>query len=159
MLLIVAGGNAERNKAAAEPAAYEAENEAKYPAKGALFLIHMSHASVSAVLALHSDGMIWPVARRVGSTLMSAGNHDDLGTDRLSDHHGLSRSLSHYWLSLGSVLGLAHRLGGVHRLLTDQWLLLGHGLACGDAMINILLVHCPQLNTIIKIRNIYLDHE
>ena len=103
VLLVVAGGNAERNQAAAEPAADEAENEAKDPAECALLLRHLRHAGLAAVLALHCYGMVGPV---VDGVRASATRHlgDDHSLGLLVDHglswHGLSwHGLSSHWLT------------------------------------------------------------
>ena len=53
MLVVHARRNAERNAAAAKPAADETENEAEDPGQGSLKLLHARHASMTAVLALN----------------------------------------------------------------------------------------------------------
>ena len=116
VLLIVACGDAERNQAAAEPAANEAEYKAKDPTKGTFVLSHVCHASLSAVLALNSHGMVWPVIDRERTSMLTCCyDHSCL---RLL-HHGLTRhGLLHHGLT-----GLTgHRLTG-HRL-TSHWLTL-----------------------------------
>ena len=129
MLLIIAGGDAEWNQAAAEPASDETKNEAEDPAKSAFLLIHMSHASVTAVLALDCNWMVWPVARGIcTATVGTALNNDNLST-----------GLSHHWLAwnrLGSVLWhtLSHGLRSIlWLLLCDKRLLFG--LTCSYTVI------------------------
>ena len=133
VLLVIAGGDAEWNQAAAEPASDETKNEAEDPAKSAFLLIHVSHASVTAVLALDCDWMVWPVARRICTAT--------LGT--ALDNDNLSTWLSHHWLAwngLGSVLWLSHGLRSVLWLLwRDKRLLFG--LTCRDTVINCCFAH------------------
>ena len=80
VLLVVAGGNAERNQAASEPAADEAENETEDPAERALLLGHVRHTGLSAVLALNCHGVVGPVVDGEGA---SAARH-------LGDDHSLA---------------------------------------------------------------------
>ena len=46
MLLIVASGDAERDQAATEPAAYEAEHEAEDPSESAFIFVNCGHAGM-----------------------------------------------------------------------------------------------------------------
>ena len=84
VVLVVEGGDAEGDAAAAEPAANEAEHEAKDPGEGALVLLHVGHASVVAELAGNHGGLVGPLAE--GESALLAGDYHDLGGggDRLS---------------------------------------------------------------------------
>ena len=151
VLLVVARGDAERNKAAAEPASNKAENEAKDPGKGALLLIHVSHAGVAAVLALDRHWMVWPVARWVGTTVRALIDHDNLLACHGLLHHGLTWGRGHHYrlarchchrLLTGSILRLSHGLRGVlGRLLVNQRLLLGGDLTHSCIAVNVFSVH------------------
>ena len=79
VLLVVAGGNAERNQTASEPAADEAENETEDPAECALLFRHLRHAGLSTMLALYCHRMVGPV---VDGERASATRH--LGDDHCS---------------------------------------------------------------------------
>ena len=94
VLLIIERWDAERNAAAAKPAAHNAENDAENPGKGALLLCHVSHAILSAKLALNNRGVVWPVERweSTGRLLL------DLYNDRLSCWHCLVVAVCHLLL-------------------------------------------------------------
>ena len=133
MLLIIAGGNAEGDQAAAEPASNEAEHETEDPAQGALLLVHVCHTGLIAVLARDSNRMVWPAVDWVETCFYH--NHLSL---RLYHHDSLPWSLHHHRLSHRSVLRLAHLSRGVHWLrLGEHWLRLGHSLSDTDS-INLL---------------------
>ena len=141
MLLIVTSRDAEGNQAAAEPATDEAKHEAEDPAERALLLINVGHASVAAVLALDSDGVIWPVARRVGASVSL--HHDDgLRHHRLAwCHHGLAWCRHRLAWLLWRVLGLSHLSRGVLRLSCHQRLLLRGDLSFHHRFSSCLSVH------------------
>ena len=138
VLLIVASWDAEGDQAAAEPASDEAENQAKDPSESTLLLIHVSHAGVTAMLALNSDGVVWPMARWIRTSHVSLLIDDNNLGAWLLHHHGLT-GLCHHWLSWsglthGSILWLAHWLWGVLRLLTNERLLFWHDLTSSGAI-------------------------
>ena len=124
--MVVACGNAEGNHAASEPAANKAEDETEDPSECALLLNTMGHASVTAVLARHGNGMVWPVVHWE----RAPGSDDDHGLTWLLHHwltgllhHGLAGHwltwLLHHWLA-----GLLHHCWNwLHRHACRHWLL------------------------------------
>ena len=122
VLLIIARGNAEGDQAAAEPAADKAENETEDPSQGALILTHLGHAGMTAVLASHSDWVVWPMAFGEGTAIVAAIDDDCCRGGGLLHHHRLSWLL-HHWLTW---LLHHHGLSGLHHHGLSG--LLHHGL-------------------------------
>ena len=133
VFLIIAGGNTEWNQAAAQPAADKAQNEAKDPTKSAFLLSDVSHACLSAMLALNSHWVVWPMVNWE-STRTTWHLLDDDCLLRLS-RHGLSwHGLSWHGLTLHGLTrhGLLHHGLLLHHWLTGHRLLLIGGLTLCD---------------------------